>query len=66
MNRGSVVTPLSIQCPSCRAPAGTVCLTYVEPDVAYDLACRVALYCAERIDAAFVAFAQSLQGKDPR
>jgi hypothetical protein len=39
-------------------------MTYVESDVASDLAQRVPLYCADRIDAAFVALAQSLQGKD--
>lgn len=47
------MTPRAIVCPNCGAQIGDVCMTYVEPDCASDLAMRVPLYCADRIDAAF-------------
>jgi len=51
------MTPRAIACPRCHAPVGEVCLTYVEPNAADDLATRVPLYCADRVDAAFVRLA---------
>ena len=54
------MTPRSISCPCCYAPIGKVCETYVEPDAASDLAARVPLYCADRIDAAFEQLADLL------
>jgi len=46
------MTPRTIVCPNCHALVGNVYLQYVETDVAEDLARRVPLCCAERIDAA--------------
>ena len=54
------MTPRAIGCPRCRAPIGEVCMTYVEPDVADDLATHLPLYCADRIDAAFRQLAKLL------
>lgn len=54
------LTPRAISCPNCHAPIGKVCMTYVEPDVAPDLATRVPLYCAGRVDAAFARLADFL------
>lgn len=52
------LTPRAIVCPNCQARVDEFCLTYVEPDVASDLATRVPLYCAQRVDAAFVRLAE--------
>jgi hypothetical protein len=60
------MTPRTIVCPNCRALVDEVCLQYDEPDVPSDLARRVSLYCAERIDAVFSQLAAAKQTRSTK
>ena len=65
MVRFDGMTPRAITCPNCGAQIGDVCMTYIDPDDAIDLATRVPLYCADRIDAAFTRLSAHIKDGHP-